>query len=295
MNSELITHLHQSMRFESDAVVDAFINQLKKKYGESIVAIVFYGSCARTKKYDGAVLDFYVIVDQYIHAYTKKSHAILNKLLPPNVYFMQLHCNEQTYQAKYAVVSQTDLEQSTSKQAFHPYFWARFAQPFALVFAVDENITQWMIQIQTQAIHAFIHKTSSAVESTASNEVLWTAGLQLTYSAELRAEANNRPQLIYAQNKYFYEGLAQFILRNHSSNKFIFFFIWKMRALYGKLISILRLLKALITFENGVDYIAWKIQRHSGEKVLVSNRLRKYPWLFCWPLMWRLYRSKKIR
>ena len=63
----------------------------------------------------------------------------------------------------------------------------------------------------------------------------------------------------------------------------------------GKLLSVLRLMKASITFANGVDYIAWKIERHTGEKIEVSDNLRKYPWIYSWPILIRLYRGKKIR
>ena len=34
-------------------------------------------------------------------------------------------------------------------------------------------------------------------------------------------------------------------------------------------LSVLRLLKALFTFEGGLDYIAWKLERHSGQRIEV--------------------------
>jgi hypothetical protein len=36
---------------------------------------------------------------------------------------------------------------------------------------------------------------------------------------------------------------------------------WMVRSWQGKLLSVLRLLKGLLTFRGGVDYILWKIER----------------------------------
>ncbi len=58
----------------------------------------------------------------------------------------------------------------------------------------------------------------------------------------------------------------------------------------GKLMSVLRLLKALFTFAGGLDYIAWKLQRHSGQEVVIPERVRQFPLLFIWGFCWQLYR-----
>ncbi len=54
--------------------------------------------------------------------------------------------------------------------------------------------------------------------------------------------------------------------------------------------SILRLVKALFTFEGGIDYIVWKLQRHSGQEIIVPDKVRRYPLVFSWGFFWRLYR-----
>ncbi len=70
---------------------------------------------------------------------------------------------------------------------------------------------------------------------------------------------------------------------------------WKLRSWQGKLLSVLRLLKATLTFEGGVDYILWKIERHSGVTVEVEPRLKRRPLLAMWVLSWRLYRKGGFR
>ena len=57
----------------------------------------------------------------------------------------------------------------------------------------------------------------------------------------------------------------------------------------------LRLAKASLTFEGGVDYAAWKIERHTGVRVVVTDRLRRYPLVFGWTVLWRLLRRRALR
>jgi hypothetical protein len=46
----------------------------------------------------------------------------------------------------------------------------------------------------------------------------------------------------------------------------------------GKRATVLRLLKASYTFAGGIDYLAWKINRHAGTEIVIT------PWQRRWPL-----------
>ena len=70
---------------------------------------------------------------------------------------------------------------------------------------------------------------------------------------------------------------------------------WGVRNVQGKTLSILRLSKAFFTFEGGLEYIQWKIERHSGVKVEWTPRLKKHPLLAVVVLGWRLYRRGGFR
>ena len=52
----------------------------------------------------------------------------------------------------------------------------------------------------------------------------------------------------------------------------------------------MRLVKALFTFEGGLDYIAWKLERHSGQVVEIPERVRRRPLLHIWGFAWQLRR-----
>ncbi|MGW8311390.1 MAG: hypothetical protein ACWGNB_10050 [Thiogranum sp.] len=70
---------------------------------------------------------------------------------------------------------------------------------------------------------------------------------------------------------------------------------WRLRTVQGKLLSLARLSKALFTFDGGLDYLAWKLERHSGQHIEVPDRVRRYPLLFVWVLVWDLYRRGVFR
>ena len=101
----------------------------------------------------------------------------------------------------------------------------------------------------------------------------WAKGFAATYGAELRAESSGaRAASLIAANETYYRAAAammkdvQPILAN-----------WALRRVTGKLWSIARLIKASFTFEGGASYIVWKIERHSGQKIELSDWQRKHP------------------
>ena len=70
---------------------------------------------------------------------------------------------------------------------------------------------------------------------------------------------------------------------------------WKTRARLAKPLNMARLAKAAFTFSGGVDYIAWKIERHSGHKIDVTPFQRRHPLLSAGPALWRLWRKGVLR
>lgn len=299
MNDVLYQHVYSNLQHQQDAVLDEFIQVLKSEYQQSLLSIVFYGSCMRSRDYDDAMLDFYVIVEDYRQAYSNRWYSIANSLLAPNVFYQQVQVDGRIYRAKYAVISKSAL--SSSVKSFHPYFWARFTQPLAIIYMSHEQIKKWLAEIQCVAATTFTNSIVDVLEREFSSENLWVKGLQLTYGAELRAETMQRASLIYDSQSEFYDGITQSLFPNNQvelltvRTKFLASLKWKLRKILGKLLSVLRLMKATTTFVNGVDYIAWKIERHTGEEVVVSDKLRKYPLLYCWPLLFKFYKQGKIR
>jgi hypothetical protein len=56
-----------------------------------------------------------------------------------------------------------------------------------------------------------------------------------------------------------------------------------------------RLAKATTTYAGGVDYIAWKINRHAGTAIAVKPWQRRWPILGAIVMLPRLWRRGAIR
>ena len=285
---------------------------LVKRFGASLDAVILYGSCLHTGSLADGIADLYAVVDNYRDAYSKRHLAMLNAWLPPNVFYLEVTKGEKILRAKYAVISMADFRKG-AKIWFHPYIWARFAQPSRLLYASNETKRQ---NIHEAIAHAVIKFIKSSVESMgtcqANAEEIWTSGLTLTYAAELRAEQKTRARHLaqsnidaYTQLTHTaapvlgnvlkalpdgqYECLPTPVDHRHSP------LLWRLRRWQGRILSILRLSKATLTFRDCLDYAAWKIERHTGVHVEITPMLRRHPILWGFKTMWQLLRRGVLR
>ena len=308
VSDKLASVIESSLVSVRQPVIDDFVALFRNQYSSSLRAVLLYGSCLREHNYKDSLIDFYVVVDDYRAAQKSLVSAWMNRLLPPNVYFVQQEVDGYVYRAKYAVVAESHFLRLTTSSAFHSYFWARFVQPIALVFSQDQIAKQNIIQTLCNSAHTFLARTTHTLNGEFSSQSLWERGFSLTYRSEIRAEKAARAGQIYNDNQVFYDRVAevalgrnclkgdgQFAFTNSIASTTLARALWGIRIAQGKLLSILRLAKATYTFVGGVDYILWKIERHSGQKIEATERLKKYPLIFSWPLLWKLYRSKAIR
>lgn len=297
MNNALTQYFLNNLSVQRDEVLAAFVEEINNNHQAAVVGIVFYGSCMRTRTYKDAMLDFYVVVDNYSNAYSNYWYRWANWLLAPNVFYQQTIVDGVSYTAKYAVISEKFLL-SEVQHSFHSYFWARFVQPMSCIYSRDDTFKNYFVDVQSNAANSFYSSVSPILKSKPSSRDFWLKGLQLTYAAEIRAEAESRANLIYENDCDYYDGLYSSISSSDSSSNSISLlskFKWKLRILYGKFLSVLRLMKATTTFEGGVDYIAWKIERHTGQAVTVNEKMRKYPWLYIWPVVFKLIKNGIVR
>jgi hypothetical protein len=71
--------------------------------------------------------------------------------------------------------------------------------------------------------------------------------------------------------------------------------LWARRRMEGKALTLLRLLKASGTFAGGIDYLAWKINRHAGTGIAVRPWQRRWPIIGALTLLPRLLRKGAVR
>jgi hypothetical protein len=313
--SQLISIVSRESDRQASSAVRILINEILARHGEAGVAILFYGSCLRTGDEFEGLVDLYLLVDDYRAAYKSRWQALFNSLLPPNVYYLEIEFEGQVLRTKYAVLSLADFQKGTSRRWFHSYLWGRFCQPTALLFARNDQVTELVQNGLGQSVLTFIRRVLPRINTEFNARQLWRRGFELSYRAELRAERpEKRARLFDAAPEYYEEitriavdaieypmeisddkGPIRYCSQIPERVRFVSRFAWRLRSVQGKLLSIMRLFKAFFTFEGGVDYILWKINRHSGVTVDVEPRLRRHPMLAAWVLSWRLYRRGGFR
>jgi len=267
----------------------------------AIAAILVYGSYLRGQR--DTLLDFYVLMDDF-SGMPRLWHAYTARVLAPNVYNIQVGEIPDQARAKYAALSISQFENAMTDQ-FHSYFWARFAQPCGLVFVRDPKVEQRVLLALRAAVYTFYARVLPLVESPFSSTAFWELGLSQTYRCELRAESTGQARKLSKANADYFrkltlavaqatellnanEGLFEVKVDEQTRQRAVR--SWQLRRIQGKFLSIARLLKATTTFENALEYLLWKIQRHSGIYLPPTDRQLRYPLIFAWPLLWRLYR-----
>ena len=312
--TKLIDQIHRQIFKPASPAIHALADRLLADHGDAIEAILFYGSCLRTGEDRGGLVDLYVLVDRYRAIESRSLLAALNKLLPPNVFYIEVPFEDRFVRAKYAVLSLRDFRAGASTW-FHSYIWGRFAQPVGLIYARNAQIADYVQSSLAQAVLSFVQRVLPRVPDTFTARDLWRLGWTLSYRAELRTERPEKLIGLYEAAPIYYEQLTLtalsrlcFPIDTQKENGTYRYTVsipdrlrrgsrleWIIRFWQGKLLSVLRLLKGLLTFRGGVDYILWKIERHSGVKVEVPLRLKRYPLLATCVVFWKLYRRGAYR
>ena len=311
----LLHSIQQGLTRPSSTAVSILISKILSRYGEAVQAILFYGSCFHKEEDLDGLFDLYILVDSYDSVNRNWVHSALNKLLPPNVFYLEEPYGAHTVRAKYAILSLADLHRGTSKRWFHSYLWARFCQPSAMVYVRNDQVAGQVSLALSQAVVTFITRALPRTPQDFTIRELWSRGLELTYRSEFRSEQPDKQvRLFDAAPEYFeditckaFDGVPYQVNKINGQNtilysaeisypaRFISRITWIARIVQGKFLSVLRLIKGTLTFDGGVEYILWKIKRHSGVTLEASPFLKRHPLLAMCVLSFRLYRRGGIR
>jgi len=135
----------------------------------------------------------------------------------------------------------------------------------------------------------------------------WTALYSRTYELELRVESATRGDSLVGRAPERYARLlpaswraAGIAFEGESgalhpilapSSRAAALRAWARRRRLGRPLNVLRLLKAALTFDHALDYLVWKVERHSGVRLEVAPWERRFPLLAAPGLYCRLRRK----
>lgn len=270
-------------------------------------AVLFYGSNLRSGALDG-VLDYYVLVDSLRAWYRRALPAAANRVLPPNILYFERDYEGRRLRAKVAVLRSDQFLAAMDAESLDTTMWARYSQPAALAWVRDEAGRREAAAAVTEAVISAAAWAARLGPERGRAEDYWEALFRRTYGAELRVEKASRAQAItsWAEARYARllplawraRGLAFRIHRDGRLQPALTDAArkraeaaWSRRHWLGKPLNFVRLMKSAYTFEGGVDYVLWKIERHSGVKLELTPWQRRHP-ILASPLVLRELRRR---
>lgn len=319
MHPELADRIAEELARPAPAAARLLTESILERHGDAVAAVLFYGSCLRRQTHEG-VLDFYVLVDDYRSCYDSLYLRAANRLVPPNVFFLERDSELGPVRCKYAVMSGPDFAHSVGPKCHVPYFWARFAQPALLVHARDEDARRLAVDCCARAVMTLVQRLgvflpASGNEQRFSPRALWQEAFGRTYRSELRTESDDTVRSHYEADAPRYDRLAGLALESLADEGWIdaverrgpSFEVrmpvrrrraarwrWRLERPLGKALAFVRLFKNTTTFGDWVPYILWKLERHTGKPIEVSERQRRHPFLYGWPILARLLWQRDI-
>lgn len=310
-------------------------DRVRREYGDAVLGVLFYGSCLRKATDDGVLDFWVVVDEYskaYSRDAAKAAPttarrgprwllSLLNRIAAPSVYYLEADYHGRTLRAKYGVIDRRAFERDTSLAARHPYVWARFAQPARLLCARDEAARTILTHAVAEAIVTMVGRLVCFLPIRGGVirfrvAAFWQMAFRRTYDSERRPEAEESIRGLYLADEDRYDlvgSLAVEVLtaRGHfdrttprpraveiglsASKRGWQRFRWRMMRPWARVVGLVRLLKTAWTFGDWVPYALWKLERHRGRPLETTERQRRHPFLFGWPIILPLLFKRNLR
>jgi hypothetical protein len=306
-------HLSEDSAAVAQTVVD--------RGGDSVLGIVFFGSRktnARPDRWSG--YDLFVLTRDYLGFYRslktrgalRRGPALvsaLNSVLPPNQISLRIGSGEAAPLAKCAVVSLSTLVRETSAARRDHFFAGRLFQPTEVLFTRNAAVADQVLVALGNAHAATFSWVRPWLPPAFDVETYCRALLRVSLGREIRPEPATRAEALWeAQRAYLTETYSVLLedlvernaLERRGSGEYALVrpvsLLERLRVeLYfrtSKVRATTRWFKYMVTFDDWLDYIVRKAERHSGDKIVLGRWERSLPVVFLWPRLIRFLRRR---
>lgn len=280
-----------------DPAISDFAATLAAESGA--LAVLFYGSNLRTGSLEG-VLDYYVLLP-----------GTQQEKIWPRVSYREWQDGKHDLRAKIATMPLETFAQAARGKLLDTTIWARFVQPSALIWCQDDDARAQVLAAIGEAAQTAARLAIALGPETGSADDYWRALFRATYQAEFRVEKPGREDSILSVNREHFDGLlplamaaqgiefhsdgGRYTPRIDADRRSQILGWWRKRRRVGKLLNVMRLIKASTTFDGAARYAAWKIERHTGVPVEVTPWREQHPVLAAPGVLWKVWRAQRSR
>jgi hypothetical protein len=284
--------------------------------------VIFFGSRKTGARPGvGSAYDFFVVTSGYRDFYDALRAAgalrrpasivsALNALMPPNQISIKLHDPpETTLHAKCAVVSLQAFLRETSAARRDHFFLGRLFQPVEILYALDAATGEKVLDALEGAHRLTFLWVRPWLPPRFDVEAYCRALFQVSFSAEIRPEPSDRIETLWRAQRDELTGMYAVLLDALAAQGALvsvaegLFSLkeavprWERVRLtlhlgWSKVRATARWSKYMVTFDDWLDFIVRKAERHTGQPIVLTPRERRLPLIFLWPRFFRYLRGK---
>ncbi len=302
------------------AEAEALARTVVEGGGDSVLGVVFFGSRKTQASPDPwSGYDLFVLTREYRSFYrslkaagalrrSRSVVAALNAILPPNQISVR-GAGESRALAKCAVISLATLRRETSPKRRDHFCAGRLFQPTEVLYARDEVTADVILDALVSAHAMTLSWIRPWLPPTFDVEAYCRTLLRVSLGREIRPEPEGRSEALWQAQKDYLEAVYGIFLRGQAT-------AGELRVAGNGLYSLARPVSAgerrrleayfrrskvraterwfkyMVTFEDWLEYIVHKAERHSGEEIVLTPRERRLPIVFLWPRVIRYLRDK---
>lgn len=307
----------------ADPALAAAVARVVMAAGDALDGLVFFGSrrtgAARVNAW--SAYDVFVIVPAYRPFYeamagaglsgkSPRLLAFFSRWLPPTQYSIRLR--EPEVHLKTAVIRTGTFHRDTSPARRDHFCSGRLCQPSRLLHARDVSRREALVGDIVRAHAETWSWVRPWLPPVFDAETYGATALRVSMSWEVRPEPTGRSRALWeaqrAEQRPVFEALLRELrvrgeLAPAGEGRFtavhpvgrlerVRLGLYFRRSMAR---ATTRWLKHVLTFEGWLDYIVRKASRHSGERIELSERERRWPWLFAWGRLFHYLRTRDRR
>ncbi len=278
-------------------------------------AVIGYGSWYVAGLRESArFADAYLVVDDYARFHSRAFHAWMNRLLPPNVYFLWAEGEDhREIRGKYNVISTGDFERECGVGMRDVYNAGRMTKLVWIAWVRDEATREWLIARLVDALCTLAPVALGLCPERFSVDLFSLELLGLSYRGEARLEGWERVRTLHAAHAEHYAALHRALLGAFAEETGL---LEPAGTGFGKrggaewtqltraatqLVrrsrrrGYLRWPRIILTEPNLADLAASEAERKAGVKIEVTPRLRRHPLLYGLPEFLRVLRERDTK
>ncbi len=291
-------------------VSDVFLKHFLDNFN-GIKCVYMYGSMLNPRlSTSSSFPDFYVVVDDYKRFYKSSVHSMLNAFLPPNSYFLKLDRDGTPLPSKYCVLDTRSLDRTTRYPGIKDFYVAgRLAKCIRILYVDGPAFLSSFLDTVYNAMQFNVMFTLSEIKNPFTLDDFIMHLLALSYRSEVRTETEKKIESLYDGDRPFYTAVYGMFLDQElyrgsiraEDGHYAVVAPYFTDAYTGRFISrgkrraVYRLSKSAYTFSDYVSYLELKVERTTGEKLVLSPLDRKHPLIFGWRHVFKLLKKKAIR